>query len=220
MILNQHREWMELTFNSPLLHLLRWPPKCVAAESVQAGDAPSPCYDLWRLKWCMANHWGRWQPSLLLMFFPRWRLVAALDDFAFQRRAGAGMEEGIGESHQETFRPGSASSHSLSLFYLLNSTWEGFTFESPMQGRIVFPIFELSSHLSQFLPGFLLFSFCLLWRLTCSTTPYSIKLVSSLLYLINCLITVNKNNIPLSHNFKRLWDFRSSKPSTTSKKSL
>lgn len=73
-------------------------------------------------------------------------------------------------------------------------------------GKSCFPLLELFSHLSQFLPGFLLFSFCLLERWTCGTTTYSIQLVSSLLYLINCLITVSKNNLPLSHNFKRAWD--------------
>ena len=129
---------MELTFNSPLLHLLRWPPKSVAAESVQAGDAPSPCYDLWSLKWCMVSLWGRWQPSLLLMFFPHWRLVAALDDFALQRRAGAGMEEGLGESHQETFRPGSASSHSLSLFLSIELNMRGVYFWKPCAGKSCF----------------------------------------------------------------------------------
>lgn len=139
--------------------------------------------------------------------------------FALRRRVGDGAEVGLGDSLQRTatrkiFVLALQFSPSLPPFYLLKTTWEGFAFESPVQGNVVFPIFELFSHLSQFLPGFLLFSVCLLLRLTCSSAAYSIKLVSSLLYLINCLITVNKNNLPLSHNFKRLWDFRSSKPST------
>lgn len=38
---------MELTFSSPFLRLLHWPPQCIAAESIQPGDVLSPAYDFW-----------------------------------------------------------------------------------------------------------------------------------------------------------------------------
>lgn len=134
---------MEVPFSSPLLPSASLVASLYCCWAYSGWKCPSSCYNLWRLKWCIMDDWGRWWLSLLFMFLPYWKLVAAPGAFwplvkgwgrDWERVRGRSQEN----SHQKNFSPGFPSSYSPSPFYLLNSTWVRFCFWKPCAGKSCF----------------------------------------------------------------------------------
>ena len=142
-MLNPHGEPASLTV-SPLSASPASPASLApCCRVLQAGNAPSLCYDLQRLKCGTTGHWGRWWFSFLFMFFPYWKLVLAPgavcpSEEGWERSWGRVRGRSSENSHQEKFSPGSPVFSFFVAFLSIERNMRGVCFWKPCAGKRCF----------------------------------------------------------------------------------
>lgn len=140
------------------------------------------------------------------MFFPHWRPAVAPGLFCpSEEDWGRDGGKVRGESQRTAtgkFPSWLSSSCSLSLFLISELNLRGFTLKA-CAGRIGFPIFwavQPSVPISSWFPVIFILPFI---KINMPAQPHILLSLSPHYFIsLTAWVTVNKNNLPLSHNFK------------------